>query len=50
MAILKMVRSQQGDFRLDNYEDMAAYCALAAEETADERSERTAQEEALNGE
>jgi hypothetical protein len=32
MAILKMVRSQQGDFKADNYEDMAAYCALAAEE------------------
>jgi hypothetical protein len=31
MVILKMVRCQQGDFKLDNYEDMAAYCALAAE-------------------
>lgn len=32
MAILKIVRSQQGDFRADNYEDLAAYAALAAEE------------------
>ncbi|MCP1316879.1 DUF6378 domain-containing protein [Halomonas sp. 707B3] len=31
MALLKMVRSQQGDFKLDNYEDGAAYFALAAE-------------------
>lgn len=32
MAILKIVRSQQGGFKLDNYEDLAAYAALAAEE------------------
>ena len=32
MAILKMVRSQQGGFKMDNYEDLAAYAALAAEE------------------
>jgi hypothetical protein len=32
MVILKMVRSQQGEFKGDNYEDMAAYAALAAEE------------------
>jgi len=38
MAILKIVRSQQGTFRLDNYEDLAAYAALAAE-TAFEQSE-----------
>jgi hypothetical protein len=31
MAILKIVRSQQGEFKLDNYEDLAAYAALAAE-------------------
>lgn len=31
MAILKIVRSQQGAFRADNYEDLAAYAALAAE-------------------
>ncbi len=37
MAILKMVRSQQGHFRLDNYEDGAAYFALAAEAGAKER-------------
>lgn len=32
MAILKIVRSQQGDYREDNYEDLAAYAALAAEQ------------------
>jgi hypothetical protein len=31
MAILKMVRSQQGAFKVDNYEDGAAYFALAGE-------------------
>ena len=34
MAILKIVRSQQGDFKLANYEDLAAYAALAAEAAA----------------
>ncbi len=38
MSILKMVRSQQGNFKLDNYEDGAAYFALAAEAAAAERS------------
>ena len=38
MSILKMVRSQQGNFKLDNYEDGAAYFALAAEAAASERS------------
>ena len=37
MALLKMVRSQQGQFKLDNYEDGAAYFALAAEAGAGER-------------
>lgn len=41
MAILKMVRSQQGDFKLDNYEDLAAYAALAAEEAAETRNRTT---------
>lgn len=31
MALLKMVRSQQGAFRADSYEDGAAYFALAGE-------------------
>ena len=31
MALLKLVRSQQGDLRLDSYEDGAAYFALAGE-------------------
>lgn len=33
MVILKMVRSQQGDYKTDNYEDGAAYFALAGERT-----------------
>ncbi len=37
MALVKMVRSQQGEFKLDNYEDLAAYAALAGEEAADAR-------------
>lgn len=31
MGVLKMVRSQQGGFKLDNYEDEAAYAALRGE-------------------
>lgn len=37
MAILKMVRSQQGQLKLDNYEDGAAYMALAGETAAVDR-------------
>ena len=32
MALLKAVRSQQGQFKADNYEDGAAYFALAGEQ------------------
>lgn len=31
MAVLKLTRSFQGAFRADNYEDLAAYAALAGE-------------------
>lgn len=31
MALLKIVRSQQGAFKADNYEDLAAYAGLMAE-------------------
>jgi hypothetical protein len=34
MVLLKMVRSQQGDYKADNYEDGAAYFALAGERTS----------------
>lgn len=34
MVVLKMVRTQQGGYRGDNYEDGAAYFALAGEEAA----------------
>ena len=38
MAILKMVRSQQGAYRADNYEDGAAYFALMGEAACEERN------------
>lgn len=38
MGILKQVRSQQGNFKLDNYEDEAAYAGLRGEAAARERS------------
>lgn len=37
MEILKQVRSQQGNYRADNYEDMVAYAALRGECAARER-------------
>ena len=37
MLLLKAVRCQQGNFKLDNYEDGAAYFALMAESAAVER-------------
>jgi len=38
MMILKAVRSQSGDFKIDNYEDMAAYAALTGEQAETDRS------------
>ena len=38
MAILKMVRSQQGNYKADNYEDGAAYFALMGESACEERN------------
>ena len=37
MALLKMVRAQSGNFKLDSYEDGAAYFALAGEAAAEDR-------------
>ena len=37
MVLLKAVRSQQGDYRADSYEDGAAYFALAGEAAFKER-------------
>lgn len=37
MVVLKLVRSQQGNFRADNYEDAAAYCGLQGEAAYVER-------------
>lgn len=37
MGILKMVRSQQGDFKADNYEDEASYAGLRGECAARDR-------------
>lgn len=38
MSILKMVRSQQGSYKADNYEDLAAYSALMGEAACEERN------------
>ena len=38
MALLKAVRSQQGAYRSDSYEDGAAYFALAGEAAARDRN------------
>lgn len=38
MALLKAVRSQQGVYRADSYEDGAAYFALAGESACNERN------------
>ena len=38
MGLLKMVRSQQGGFRADNYEDLAAYAGLQGEAAWAERA------------
>ncbi len=38
LAILKMVRSQQNDYKADNYEDLAAYSALMGEAAVQERN------------
>ena len=40
MEILKQVRSQQGGYRADNYEDMVAYAALRGECAARERGNK----------
>lgn len=37
MGLLKMARSQQGAFKIDNYEDESAYAALRGECAAKER-------------
>lgn len=38
MEILKMARSQQGNFKRDNYEDAVAYAALRGEAAEEERA------------
>jgi hypothetical protein len=37
MSLLKMVRSQNGNYKRDNYEDLAAYAGLCGESAAQER-------------
>lgn len=37
MSLLKDVRSQQGEYKADNYDDKAAYSALQGESAARER-------------
>lgn len=36
-VLVKCVRSQQGEYKLDNYEDMAAYAALLGEQAGQDR-------------
>lgn len=43
MQLLKAVRSQQGAYRADSYEDGSAYCALAGEAAARERGSNEAE-------
>lgn len=38
MILLKLVRTQQGGYRADNYEDATAYAALMGEAAAGERN------------
>jgi len=38
MSMLKLIRSQQGMFKADNYEDAAAYFALAGEQAFKDRT------------
>lgn len=45
MEILKMVRSSQGEFKADNYEDGSAYAGLAGEAAARERGKKDAKHE-----
>lgn len=40
MVLLKLVRSQQGGYRVDNYEDAAAYCGLMGEAAKKERGDK----------
>jgi hypothetical protein len=49
MGLLKMVRSQQGEFKADNYEDEAAYAALRGECAFAARSSDTASPVAHGG-
>lgn len=44
MALLKAVRSQQGGYRADSYEDGAAYFALAGEAASRDRGKPVIQE------
>ena len=49
MALLKIVRSQQGDLKLDNYEDLVAYAALAAEAAVQHRTPGSEQSRIFTG-
>lgn len=37
MAVLKMVRSTQGVYRADNYEDLVAYASLMGESASEKK-------------
>lgn len=49
MAVLKAVRSQQGNFKMDSYEDGAAYFALAGEQAEMDRAPKVEKYDTVNG-
>lgn len=49
MVCLKLARSQQGGFNIDDYIDAAAYCALAAESIVEEHKLYTTEGDTTDG-
>lgn len=47
MELLKLVRSKQGEFKADNYEDRAAYAGLAGEAAFEERGPKAADQDSI---
>lgn len=49
MVLLKAVRSQQGNFKLDNYEDLAAYAGLMGEQAYIDRAPKIEEYDVVSG-
>src|SRR5690554_824771 len=47
MELLKLVRSKQGEFKADNYEDRSAYAGLAGEAAFDDRRPKAADQDTI---